>query len=384
MKYKNNWTMNDFADAMNNAVSANAHPKFIKKANNKMLFNGFWRKGDKQNVCLWLDKATWSDAKTGDGGGCKEFAKAAFNMNLREFMERFSISKPCSETIDVAKAFAGMPQSRKVHSSKPVQQIFRELSQMDKNRDDKTKIWLETKRGFINPRFYICSGFANLLKEDIGLFESQHQNFVLHRLAIAEQMVVPLRGIHSDEVQNLFFRSLTECPREEKSRLLPNVGGWHEQDGSPRAFGFPHLAHEFPNLLLCEGMGDYFATECLLDCEHNYLPIGAGTASALPKWAEWLVDSQYRGHVIIIFHIDQDKHGNLSDSGIGQENAIKCLNRLGESGIKSTLFPWLRFMNRLNNLTQIRDLADSLTIGFDIDKIQNIFLEVIQGGDNAN
>jgi hypothetical protein len=130
-------------------------------------------------------------------------------------------------------------------------------------------------------------------------------------------------------------------------------------------------------------MADYFAAECLLDCEHNYLPIGAGTASALPKWAEWLVETKYKGHVIIIFHLDRDKNGNLSDTGIGQDNAIKCVNRLGETGIRSTLFPWLRFMNHLNNLTQIRDLADSLTLGLDIGKIQNIFQKMLQGGEHA-
>src|SRR5580658_3777199 len=88
------WTTNDLAQAMSNAVSQRADSRFVKWDSNSVRFNGFWRNGDKTNVRLWLDRATWHDAKTGEGGGCKEFAKIAFNMDLKEFMHGFALSIP--------------------------------------------------------------------------------------------------------------------------------------------------------------------------------------------------------------------------------------------------------------------------------------------------
>ena len=80
------WQRQDFAEAMSNAAKSYSSPKLMRLENEKLHFNGFWRNGDKQNVCIWLNRASWHDAKTGEGGGCKEFVKTAFNMDLPEFM----------------------------------------------------------------------------------------------------------------------------------------------------------------------------------------------------------------------------------------------------------------------------------------------------------
>ena len=345
---------------MYNAIVQTGNNKYTHIQKNKLLFNGFWRNGDKPNVCMWLDQATWHDAKTGDGGGCKEFAKAAFSMNLTEFMNRYGRSATGSETLDVAKAFKERPPSLPASINKPIEHIFKDLCQRDKEgRIDKANGWLETKRGLTNPRFYIGSGFANLTKEDVFLFESQHQNFIHQRLTTANQMVVPLRGVHSDSIQNLFFRSIGECPKEEKSRLLPNGGGWHDQSETPRAFGFPHLISDFPHLILCEGMADYFAAECLIGCDHHYLPIGAASASALNKWAEWLVKIKYNGRVILLYQLDTNKNGQVSSSGTGQAKATETLKILLTNKIKSRLFNWGRFLKHISSITEIpKDIAD--------------------------
>ena len=83
------WTIDDLSRAMTNAVFQHANGRLLKQNGDIIKFNGFWRNGDKQNVCAWLNKATWHDIKTGDGGGGKEFAKVAFNISLPEFMEKF-------------------------------------------------------------------------------------------------------------------------------------------------------------------------------------------------------------------------------------------------------------------------------------------------------
>lgn len=359
----------DLANAMNTAVQHNANPKLLKKYNDKILFNGFWRDGNKQNVCMWLTKATWYDAKTGEGGGCKEFAKAAFNMSLPDFMSRFgSTSAPPSSSPSTIKA---KPQS--FCHRKTVDQIFNELSGLDKDAPDQAGIWLETKRNFVQPRVYIGSGFTNLSEHSKCIFDERNRSFINNRLQIAPQMVVPLRNSHSGKVQNLFFRSIGECAPDEKSRLLPQHNGWSEPDGTPRAFGFPHLITDFPNLVICEGMADYFAAEVLLECEHNFLPIGVSSASALPKWGQWLGENKFMGNVIIIFHLDQDKNGNLSDTGVGQDNAVKCMRYLQASGITARLFPWLTFMKLLHDFTS-RDLADTLKLDLSIEYLREKFL----------
>ena len=238
------WTTFDFSSAIKNAVLSNASNNFLSVKSDKVLFNGFWRNGDKQNICLWLDKATWHDAKTGEGGGCKEFAKTAFNLELREFMTRYGqlpLEKPMQESLRKAPS---------TPFTKLVSQLWAQLQQKDLHRPDKAAEWLSEQRGFEKPRQHIGSGFSNLDASDVQLFDSQHRSLISHRVSLGPQLLAPLRGIHSDQVQNLFIRSLVDIPKEEKSRLLTGAGGWGEPDGSPRAFGFPHLIHDFPNLVL--------------------------------------------------------------------------------------------------------------------------------------
>ncbi len=356
MANNNSWSNYDFSNALKTAVLQNSNPKALHVSSSKILFNGFWRNGDKQNVCLWLDKAAWHDAKTGDGGNCKEFAQVAFNMKLPEFMERFgTISTQIGVPVSLEKAFDS-PQKL----TKPVDEIWSVLQKHDRNRPDLAAAWLSGQRGFSSPRRLIGSGFANLCVDDIGLFELQHHKLIQQRLAFGSQILVPLRGMHSDQVHNLFFRSIDECPKEQKSRLLTGAGGWSEPDSSPRAFGFPHLIHDFPNLVLCEGMADYFAAECLLNDEHNFLPIGAASASALPKWSEWLIKNGYKGQVILLNQLDRTDN-KLSNDAIGQKTSIQAVKILLNHGIKSKFFPWHNFLNNLKDsldVSKVFDIAD--------------------------
>jgi hypothetical protein len=388
MKKRNaNWSVHDFSHAMTNAILGMASPKLIGQAHNKISFNGFWRNGDKQNVCIWLDKATWHDAKTGEGGGCKEFAKVAFNMALPEFMKRFGTPFSGSETLDVAKIFDGTDHSRADPSSavifsnqKPVDQVFKELCQRDKTREDKAKAWLETERGLINPRFYIGSGFSNLDRKDTSLFDAQQQNFIKHRIALAPQIVVPLRSTKSNEIKNLFFRSIAKVPKEEKSRLLPNSGGWHEPDGSPRAFGFPSLIKESSHLIICEGMADYFTVEFLINGNKGFLPIGASNADGLTKWSKWLVEAGYKGRVTVLHQLDTDDNGRLNPKSIGPKKAVEALRCLKDNRIHAQLFDWPFYLQHTStHILHINDIADSLSTEAtykecSYEHLQNIFL----------
>lgn len=378
--FKNKWETRDFSKAMKNAVEVNSDHKYLKVGSDKILFNGFWRNGNNQNLCLWLDKATWHDAKTGDGGGCKEFAKTAFNMSLTDFMHRYGtttvqISEPNSIKDDFDK-----PQNL----TKTVHEVWLGLQKNDRNRSDLADEWLKNKRGFNSPRQIIGSGFANLGLEDLGLFEPQHHKLIQQRLALGPQIVAPLRGVNSDQVQNLFFRSISECSKEEKSRLLTGAGGWGEPGGSPRAFGFPHLIHDFPKLVLCEGMADYFAAECLLGDEYNFLPLGAASASALPKWARWLIDNNYYGRLIIVPQLDQNSHGQASAKEIGQKKAVEALRFFKTAKKSSHFFNWPLFLRSTSLQPQkITDLADIISVNcqskeYSFENLQTYFRESLK------
>jgi hypothetical protein len=349
------WTSADLSAAIKTAVLQNSSQ--TKVSGGKLLFNGFWRQGEHQNVCLWPDRGTWHDAKTGDGGGCKEFAKVAFNLSLPEFMKRFgTLSSQINDNLPLKEIFDAQKQL-----NKSINQIWLELQKLDQNQPDLAEKWLISERGFYLPRFNIGSGFANLSIEGVELFEHFHQKFIRHRLSLGPQVIVPLRGIHSDQVQNLFFRAISECSKEEKSRLLAGAGGWHETDGTPRAFGFPHLIHDFPNLVLCEGMADYFAAECLLEDNEKFLPIGTASASAIPKWAEWLIKTNYKGQIIIVNQWDENNFGQISPDGIGPSKSVQALAALKKENLAARLFDWSFYLeNTTTHPAGIKDLADSL------------------------
>ncbi len=360
---------------MKNAVESHSNRKYLRTHQNKIMFNGFWRNGDKQNICLWTEKATWHDAKTGEGGGCKEFAKTAFNINLAEFMERFgSVLSANSMPIPVKKVLDGPKKL-----IKPVDEIWLALQKNDQNRTDLAAEWLSKERGFDSPRKLIGSGFTNLDVNDIKIFEEQHSKLIKHRITLGPQIVAPLRSMHSDHVQNLFFRCIDEYAKEEKSRLLTGAGGWSEPDGSPRAFGFPHLVHNFPNVLLCEGMADYFATECLLDCSHNILPIGVTNAGALVNWANWLITSKYQGKVFILYQLDSDRSGEVSCKGTGQTKAIEALKILLANNLRASLFDWPLFLKQTKaHEHRPSDIAD-VCRALGSKTISENFIKVLQG-----
>jgi hypothetical protein len=225
-------------------------------------------------------------------------------------------------------------------SSKSIHEIWRQLERGEVSKEDRAGEWLWKMRGIESPRQVLKCGFANLAKTDASLFDSAHQSFVTHRAGLGPQLVAPLRGTKSDEVKNIFFRSITNISKEEKSRLLPNAGGWTEPDGSPRSFGFPHLIKESPHLILCEGMADYFAAEFLIKGNGDFLSIGASNADGMTKWAKWLVATRYKGVLTMIHQLDGDNSGALSTKTIGPAKAVEALRYLKENQITTGLFDW--------------------------------------------
>ena len=239
--------------------------------------------------------------------------------------------------------------------------IWEQLLDRDKNRADKAAEWLINERGILDPRLLIGSSFANLYPEDIELFDKQHHGLLEQRLTVGLNLIAPLRSIYSENVENLFFRAISFLDKQDKSRLLTGAGGFGDLNTGLRGFGYPHLANDFPIIALCEGMADYFAAEYLLGTNEKCLPIGVSNADALLKWAHWFGQIQYKGTVIIIYQLDNNREGLPSAIEIGQKKAIEALKRLRNSGINSYPFRWTAYLKNTTTHPQgIKDLADSV------------------------
>src|SRR5690606_18491026 len=96
-----------------------------------------------------------------------------------------------------------------VSSSKSVHDVWKQLQRIESAKEDRAAEWLSKTRGIEDPREVLKCGFANLTKADASLFDSSHQSFITHRTGLGAQIVVPLRSAKSNEVKNLFFRSIT-------------------------------------------------------------------------------------------------------------------------------------------------------------------------------
>ena len=379
MNSNTHWNVRDLGNAMRNAVLRHANPRLTKERNNKILCNGFWRDGDKQNVCIWPDTATWKDIKTEEGGGCKKFAEHAFNLSLPEFMERYGnlFSPQLKKHREVPNNNKFITESLNVIWKK----ILKDNHLVSRAADN----FLEA-RGFINPRTCIGSGYVELKTEHCDFFTSSHAAFLRDRAEQGTQLLVPIRDISSEQVSNLFVRNLAPQSLDQKSRLLPNMGGWHDDEKNPRAFGFPHLVHEFNHLLLFEGMADYFAGEYLINHDHNFLPIGVPSASFFPKWAELLVNRKYNGSVTIIYQLDR-QNGKLSIDAVGTKFGAEALKILRNHRFKATAFDWPRFLEKIYHqvdMHSVGDIADicqsQISHHVEFSHLSNAFLEVLYAG----
>ena len=343
---------------MVNAVYRNAPHKHIRRVGNKLTFNGFWRNGNKRNVCVWPEQAAWSDLNKNENdrankGGVTSFAKTILNMGLTEFMEQYggSSQKPVLPK-KTAKNF----------STDYVNGIWSALLDRDQHRPNYALQWLEKTRRLREPNLLIGSGFANLSVEDVALFSPDHHRLIQRRIKLGRNIAVPLRGMEDGKVQNLFIRTIDNAPKEDKSRLLTGCGGSVDNNNAPRAFGFPHLIHDFPNLIICEGMADYFATECLLDADEKYLPIGAPGTAAITKWARWLSKTKYSGKIHLVYQLDSDSNGGLTNFGPGQRAAVEAKRALLTAGLSAHLFNWSWFLHLVSNWQKPPgDLADVFT-----------------------
>lgn len=379
MENNNRWDISDLGNAMRNAVLRHANPRFLREQSEKILFNGFWRDGSKQNVCIWPKTATWKDLKTDLGGGCKDFAEQIFNLTLKEFMEQYGTA---------LITFKTQPAFNRPKASEPIiplNIVWKKISKA-KDQESQNVDRYFSQRGFKDPHKFIGSGFTELASSNCEYFEQPQKNFLQERLKQGHQLLVPLRGIKSDEIKNIFVRALNPQSQEQKSRVLPGYGGWSDEDNNPLAFGFPHLFRDYNHILLFEGMADYFAGEFLLDHDHKYLPLGVPSASFLTKWAHLLAENKYSGQVTIVYQLDRN-NGQFNIDAVGAKFGTEAIKILKNNNCKSKAFDWVSFLEKLCHqieMKNIKDIADicqaQVSQNLSHYLISQTFLEVLNAG----
>jgi hypothetical protein len=145
------WEKHDFGQAMVNAVYRHAPHKYIRHIGDKLTFNGFWRDGQKRNVCIWPEEAAWSDLHQNSvgssKGGVTSFAKTVLNLELNDFMQQYGNS--------TAKPAGVKKQSSENFSADYINGIWATLIKRNENRTEHVDHWLTKARNLPEPHRFI-------------------------------------------------------------------------------------------------------------------------------------------------------------------------------------------------------------------------------------
>jgi hypothetical protein len=88
------WTPADFGAAMVDYVEHHAQ-RIKRRPDGGVECEAFYRDGDNPaSLRIWADRGTWADARTSDGGGCKDFAERVAGMTLPDFMATHGSGTP--------------------------------------------------------------------------------------------------------------------------------------------------------------------------------------------------------------------------------------------------------------------------------------------------
>lgn len=345
------WALENYRSAILNAVRTNA--KHHRIAGNKILFNGFWRNGSKENVCAWTDTATWHDLKTGEGGGVKKFAEIAFGCSLQEFMERFSELHFPARPL-VSQQF----QSKKNEAQVILNEAWQGVASGGSNRARK---WLDIERGISISSERADFFIADLQPLSHRLYPDAISSFV-EKFENRPGLVSPIINFETGDVVNCIIR-LVEEAGSNKARFLPNQPVIRT-DKAPVGFGEPHLHKKATNIILCEGLTDTIAATALAQNREKTIVIGATSANALPFIGQWL-SANSDAHINLIFHLDILPGSGLSSRAIGQSKAVEALKFFSKSPHRAVLFDWPSFLDELSVLAkqnaylEVFDLADA-------------------------
>lgn len=304
-----------------------------------------------------IRRGTWHDAKTGEGGGVKEFAKIAFDLDLPHFMERFG-SIITDAGVPKTGVPAGMTNSVS-HTTGDLNAVWKKLQPYKQHAD----LWLRQQRG-IKAGSLTQQLFADICAKQAQLFPKPISSFLIRVLRDKTALISPLINPATEQVVNFLLR-FTDNNSHNKAVFLPGLPIVGEE--VPFGFGSPQLFTDFPEIILCEGLTDTLTANYLTEDNEKVLVIGAPSARQLPLWGKWLAHN-CSAKVTIVYHLDKAGE-DISIQGIGQKNALKALSYFADTPARASLFPWSRFLGLLEGqgvmgaFTSIYDLTDACQRG---------------------
>ena len=339
-------------------------------------FNAWWRGGDGLKVVIFMDKATWGDIKSGEGGGAKDFARVALGCTLGEMLKRYGDGQP---TRPQAPAVAAPPEEASsgwtpehitatwerhvdAHAGQAGEQAARE--------------WLRERRG-IPTGARMESGLfpadAQLFPADVMVERRQGgqtsvRSWVEDVLrTMGSAYLVPLRAADTNRVAGLVLRLHTPKTIKEdviKSMSVRGIKVDRGADAPPLGFGWPGAARRADLVILVEGAPDTWAVEAL--APDGALVVGVngvwGLATLREKeparpgpWATWLAEHRTLPTVLI-------PQNDAPPACTSQQSCSAAAKHMASKGARVALFPWRGFLAEMEalgaDLDGFKDMAD--------------------------
>lgn len=372
------------AITLSNAMVAAAqqHATAFESRGAEVHCNAWWRGGDGLKVCIYVERATWKDIKSGDSGGARDFARVALGCSLKEMLERYGSLPAAPRT---ATSVLHAVDARDGWTPDLVTATW-ERHVVEHTRcggcptclaggtcpssagELAAREWLQQTRG-IPTSARMESG---LLPADPALFPAEVQverrgggissvrDWVadVHR-GMGPAFLVPLRcaaqddGAKPNRVVGLVLRLAAAKQLNGTTFKSLTVKGIRQGRSplGPWGFGWAGAALRSSQLLVVEGAPDTWAAEAL--APSGTVVVGVNGVEQLRGWAEWL--KQRRLPTVFIPQLDAAPH-------VSQTAFQAAAKATGAAGVPSRLFPWGAFKAELEafgiSMEKVKDLAD--------------------------
>jgi hypothetical protein len=340
---RNSWAPGDFGNAMASWVQA--HAREPRQTPDGITSEAWYRGGDNpSSLRVWATKGTWSDARAGIGGGAKSFAATVAGMPLRSLMSWATGAQDASYGPRLPCPMPGPP---------PVS-----LAPQG-DAEDAWRLVMDAADADATAAYLLGRGIDAALVETGAALVASPRGMPpgLQRFASDGPAVfAPLRSARTNRIMAIQGRAVTGAARVMSGKAA-------DDDGVPRAYGWPGAASRARVVVLVEGMVDTMAAAAALRDDADVVTVGAYNDRALGRsipsyWAAVGLSAS----VVIVPDLDPVDGEGLTALGNGQRFAREARRTLAGAGISARIFAWGAFLGSLldhiHDPERVKDLAD--------------------------
>jgi hypothetical protein len=334
-----------------------------REVDDGVVCNAFWRGDPKVTVKIFTTTGAWSDAKTGESGGARDFARLN-GMTLRQLLRAFPaqgrVDRSPTPQVPLTRLLPPLPPLPDIPGQLATQtpaaptfnaQAVWDAAVSDTASKERARSYLANDRGLGSFVAAINDGYAGLNAAPCVVGER-----LATLLGEGVAVAVPLRDVYG-QIANVAFR-LTH-PRDGQPKCVTLPGSSIGVPGRPVGFGNMRAAGNARILLIAEGLMDTLVAQALVG--PDVIVIGAHSASQLgSQWANAMPRALSPGTQIhLLPHMD----GN----GVGMKAMSELHRNLVDDGKQAAMVRWSRVLGNLGIPeialgVVIKDLADLLRV----------------------